>query len=89
MSFLLLLMMRNISADPPKSRPDSHAPIGVMGEHAHKASEVMLSYRFMAMEMRGLQSGITALATTDVRLHDDPHTNGNADAHARSNVRTA
>ncbi|MCY3720945.1 MAG: transporter [Candidatus Poribacteria bacterium] len=52
------------SADTPKSRPDSHAPIGVMGDHAHKQGEVMLSYRFMAMDMRGLQSGTTALETT-------------------------
>ena len=54
------------SADTPKSRPDSHAPIGVMGEHAHKTGEVMLSYRFMAMDMQGLQSGTTPIETADV-----------------------
>lgn len=37
-----------------------------MGEHVHKASEVMLSYRFMAMDMPELQSGTTPLETTDV-----------------------
>lgn len=66
MSFLLLLMIRNISADPPKPRPDSHAPIGVMGDHGHKKGEIMLSYRFMVMEMRGLQSGGSVLETTEV-----------------------
>ena len=53
-------------ADTPKSRPDSHAPIGVMGDHGHKTREVMLSYRFMAMDMQGLQSGTTAVETTEV-----------------------
>ena len=54
------------SADTPKSRPDSHAPIGVMGDHGHKTREVMLSYRFMAMDMQGLQSGTAAVETTEV-----------------------
>lgn len=54
------------SADTPKSRPDSHAPIGVMGDHGHKTREVMLSYRFMAMDMQGLQSGTTAVETAEV-----------------------
>jgi len=33
-------------------RPDSHAPIGVMGDHVHEAGEIMLSYRYMFMDMR-------------------------------------
>ncbi len=53
-------------ADSPSSRPDSHAPIGVMGEHAHNSGECMLAYRFMAMDMQELQSGTTALETADV-----------------------
>ena len=53
-------------ADTPKSRPDSHAPIGVMGDHGHKTGEVMLSYRFMAMDMQGLQSGATTVETAEV-----------------------
>ena len=64
--FLCFSVITFTTADTSKSRPDSHAPIGVMGEHAHKASEVMLSYRFMAMDMHGLQSGTTARKTTDV-----------------------
>ena len=54
------------SADTPKSRPDSHAPIGVMGDHGHKSGEVMLSYRFMAMDMQGLHSGTTTVETAEV-----------------------
>ena len=38
-------------------RPDSHAPIGVMGDHTHSAGEVMLSYRFMRMSMEGNRDG--------------------------------
>ena len=34
------------------ARPDGHAPIGVMGEHTHKAGEWMFSYRYMHMSMR-------------------------------------
>ena len=33
------------------ARPDSHAPISVMGEHTHNAGEWMLSYRYMYMDM--------------------------------------
>ncbi|NRB72885.1 MAG: transporter [Verrucomicrobiales bacterium] len=32
-------------------RVDSHAPIGVMGDHTHHAGEMMLSYRYMFMDM--------------------------------------
>jgi hypothetical protein len=35
------------------TRADSHAPIGVMGEHFHKAGEWMFSYRYMSMSMAG------------------------------------
>lgn len=60
--FLLSIPFTDIA----KARPDSHAPIGVMGEHGHKAGEMMLAYRFMAMNMRGLQSGTDAVDTADV-----------------------
>ena len=53
---LLSLTFNATYADSPSSRPDSHAPIGVMGDHGHKTGEVMLSYRFMAMDMQGLQT---------------------------------
>ncbi len=47
------------------TRPDSHAPIGVMGDHAHKAGELMLSYRFMNMSMNGLRDGTDVVSTEE------------------------
>lgn len=40
-------------ADEGVVRADSHGPIGVMGDHMHKAGEWMISYRYMHMEMAG------------------------------------
>jgi hypothetical protein len=37
--------------------PETHAPIGVMGDHMHNAGEFMFSYRLMMMEMSGLIQG--------------------------------
>ena len=34
------------------SRPDAHAPIGVMGGHTHNKGEFMFSYRYMHMDMQ-------------------------------------
>lgn len=48
------------------SRPDGHAPIGVMAEHMHSKGEFMASYRFMRMEMRGNRTGTNDLSTQDV-----------------------
>lgn len=48
------------------SRPDGHAPIGVMGDHTHSAGEVMLSYRYMRMGMSGNLDGTTNLTPTQV-----------------------
>jgi hypothetical protein len=47
-------------------RPDSHAPIGVMGEHMHAAGETMLSYRYMRMRMDGNRDGTSRESTADV-----------------------
>jgi hypothetical protein len=44
------------------SRADSHAPIGVMADHMHKAGEWMLSYRFMTMDMQGSLKGSDSIA---------------------------
>ncbi|SLN45838.1 hypothetical protein PEL8287_02368 [Roseovarius litorisediminis] len=45
------------ASGPAPLRADGHAPISVMGEHRHKTGEVMLSYRFMHMDMDGYRSG--------------------------------
>jgi len=47
-------------------QPDSHAPIGVMGDHTHGAGEYMLSYRFMTMAMDGHRRGTQSLSAEDV-----------------------
>ena len=47
-------------------RADSHAPIGVMGDHVHATGEWMLSYRFMTMAMDHNYNGSTKLAPADV-----------------------
>ncbi len=49
-----------------QSRPDNLVPIGIMGDHGHKKSEIMLLYRFMAINMQGLQSDTTPLEKEDV-----------------------
>lgn len=47
-------------------RPDSHAPIGVMGDHTHDKGEVMLSYRYMRMGMSGNLDGTNNLTPDEV-----------------------
>lgn len=59
-------------------RSDSHAPIGVMGDHMHNKGEWMLSYRYMYMDMEGNRDGETDLspetiiATTANRFFGTP-----------------
>lgn len=48
------------------SRPDGHAPIGVMGDHTHEAGEFMFSYRFMRMSMEGSLDGTEDVADADI-----------------------
>lgn len=48
------------------ARADAHAPIGVMGEHMHKAGEFMASYRFMIMKMDTNRDGTNSLTTQEV-----------------------
>lgn len=43
-------------------RPDSHAPIGVMGDHMHKEGQWMVSYRMMRMDMEGNRNGTSNLS---------------------------
>lgn len=52
---LYLMTTYNILADHNfKTRPDSHAPIGLMGDHLHLSNEFMISYRYMKMNMEDL-----------------------------------
>ena len=47
-------------------RPDSHAPIAVMGDHIHKQGELMLSYRFMHMSMQGNRNGSDSIPAATI-----------------------
>ncbi|MGI9292544.1 MAG: transporter [Pseudomonadales bacterium] len=49
----LLMLQATFALADPNSRALDHAPIGVMADHQHKQGEVMLSYRFMRMQMDG------------------------------------
>lgn len=56
-----------IQADTPDNfTPDSHAPIGVMGDHRHKQGEVMVSYRYMSMDMKDNLLGDDAISPTQI-----------------------
>ena len=63
--FLLLALSQPLFADN-LSRPDAHAPIGVMGDHMHHKGEWMISYRFMHMHMDGNRKGDSDQSTADV-----------------------
>ncbi|MBL4796835.1 MAG: transporter [Oleispira sp.] len=48
------------------SRADSHAPIGVMGDHTHNEGEWMLSYRYMTMSMTDTLDGTKKVSDDEV-----------------------
>lgn len=52
--------------DHSRSRPDDHAPIGVMADHTHASGEWMLSYRYMDMLMEDNYDGSAELAESEV-----------------------
>jgi len=48
------------------SRPDSHAPISIMGDHTHSEGEWMVSYRFMRMNMADNYIGSNEVSTEQI-----------------------
>jgi hypothetical protein len=54
------------SAQEAFSRPDDHAPIGVMGDHFHEAGEYMFTYRYMNMGMRDNAIGSSDIAPASI-----------------------
>lgn len=54
--------------------PQSHAPIGVMGDHMHKKGEFMASLRHMDMRMKGNLKGSNKLS--DAAVLSEPNANG-------------
>jgi hypothetical protein len=73
LSTLLLVIAPAATAQWTSSRPDGHAPIGVMGDHRHEAGEVMLSYRFMHMWMEGSRDGTSAIGDADIVSATGPY----------------
>ncbi len=65
-TILFLLFAAVVLADTSEEHQDCPAPISVIGNHGHTSGEMMFSYRFMAMDMRGLQSGTDTVQTADV-----------------------
>jgi hypothetical protein len=63
---LLLAQAGTAAADFNLARPDSHAPIGVMGDHTHGKGEFMFSYRYRVMWMHGNRSGTSNRSRSDV-----------------------
>lgn len=55
------------------SRPDGHAPIGVMGDHTHEAGEFMFSYRYMSMSMDGNLDGSDEVSPEEITRPDGPY----------------
>ena len=65
----LIIADSEYNSDPDKwssSRPDGHAPIGVMGDHAHQKGEFMASYRYMFMNMDGNRDGTNSISDSEV-----------------------
>ncbi len=64
---LTTLLMLPVYADEPSAgRADSHAPIGVMGEHMHKKGEWMVSYRYMRMFMQDSRIGTDDISPEEI-----------------------
>ncbi len=56
----------NVSEKWTSARPDGHAPISVMGDHTHHKGEWMFGYKFMNMNMEGLQQGQDNIESSEV-----------------------
>jgi len=50
------------------ARPDSHAPIGVMGDHTHNKGEWMASYRYMFMAMQQSMDGDSTISDSSILI---------------------
>ena len=61
------LLPQSVWADASHHKPSAHAPIGVMGDHMHKAGEWMFSYRYMSMSMEGNLQGDDAISPEGIR----------------------
>lgn len=65
-TLLLASAPEAINAQWTSARPDGHAPITIMGDHMHDPGEIMLSYRYMYMNMEGSRVGTERVADGDI-----------------------
>lgn len=54
------------SAAKADTQANTHAPIGVMGDHVHDAGEWMVSYRLMSMPMKGNLAGDRGIGPDEI-----------------------
>jgi len=66
-ALLTLFASFEAKADGAISQADDHAPISVMGDHTHGPGEIMLSYRYMTMEMDENRDGTDNMTPAEVR----------------------
>ena len=64
--FALSLFTISANAQWSAGRPDGHAPIQVMGDHTHTKGEIMISYRYMLMDMDGNGDGTNELSNSEI-----------------------
>lgn len=63
-SFLSFSTVSTYADDVP--RADSHAPVGVMGDHRHSVGEFMISYRYMSMSMEDNLNGGDSISPDEI-----------------------
>jgi hypothetical protein len=51
-------------------RTDTHAPAGLMADHAHGKGEMMVEYKYMNMYMGGSRAGDASISTAAARTFD-------------------
>lgn len=61
-----LLPFAAIADNPSQSTPDSHAPIGVPGDHLHKQGEWMAAYRYKHQKQSGFRNGRSTVSNNSV-----------------------
>ena len=57
-------------------KPNSHGPIGMMGDHTHEPGEIMFSYRLMHMFMEGTRYGRKTISNAGVVMPRRPVPSG-------------
>jgi len=65
---MMQLISSNALAEHVHDRADSHAPIGVMGDHLMQEGTWMVSYRYMDMHMDGMRTGTDDLTSDEVAV---------------------